>query len=95
MDELGEVYWSGWCSEFSSQRDQDDNTDTNIAGESCVRPNNRKALKRRISSKTDDGESAGGGKLVKRAESAEIPMKSYANRSFAHLSENVLRDWQA
>lgn len=66
LNEVGEVHWSGWCSGFSSQRNEDNNTDTNIAGESCVRPNNHKALKRRKSSKTDYGESAGGGKVIKK-----------------------------
>lgn len=67
LNEVGEVHWSGWCSWFPSQRNEDNNnTDTNIAGESGVIPNNRQALKRRKSSKTDDGEPAGGGKVIKR-----------------------------
>lgn len=65
LNEVGEVYWSGWCSEFSSQR-EDNNTDTNIAGESSVRANNRNVLKRCKSPK-NDGESARGGKVIKKS----------------------------
>lgn len=68
LNEVGEVHWSGWCSGFPSQRNEDNNTDTNIiiAAESGVIPHNRKALKRRKSSKTDDSEPAGGGKVIKK-----------------------------
>lgn len=68
LNEAGEVQWSGWCSEFSSQQDEDNNTDTdsNIAGESCVRADKREALKRRKRQKSDDGESAVGGKAIKK-----------------------------
>lgn len=66
LNEIGEVHWSGWSSGFSSQQNEENNTDTNIAGESGVRLNNRKALKRRRSSKNDDGEFSGGGKVLKK-----------------------------
>lgn len=66
LNELGEVHWSGWSSGFSSQQNEENNTDTNTTGELGVRPNSHKALKRRKSSKTDDSESAGGGKVIKK-----------------------------
>lgn len=67
LNEVGEVHWSGWfsgCSGFpsSQQNEENNNTDTSIAGE----PNNRKAQKRCNSSKTDDGKSAGGGRVKKK-----------------------------
>lgn len=66
LNEVGEVHWSGWCSGFSSQQDEDNNTDSNIAAKSSLRPNNRKALKRPKSPKTDDGESVEGKKVIKK-----------------------------
>lgn len=66
LNGVGEVHWNGWCSEFSSQRDEDNDADTKIVGESSVKANNRKALKRRKSSKPDDGETAAGGKIIKK-----------------------------
>lgn len=67
LNEVGEVHWSGWCSEFSSKRDEDDDRDPNIEGESSVRANNHKALKRRSSPKADDRESTAGGKIIKKS----------------------------
>lgn len=64
LNEVGEVHWSGWCSEFSSRRDE---TDTKIAGESSVIAKNQKALKRRKSAKPNDGESAAGEKIIKKS----------------------------
>lgn len=67
LNELGGLHWSGWCSELSSQRDEDNETDKNIVGESSVIAKSQKALKRRKSAKPNDGESAVGEKIIKKS----------------------------